>query len=419
MSDPVKNHELEDVLSSIRRLVSEDGYGGSTPEKTDDIPTEVAEVAIGRKRPEAPISDKLVLTEAFLVSESETAKEDEIAETTVETLVLGQAHSVEATPEPEEQDDVLVLNSVFDDLASEQSAQASEAVEYRDDVSLELEQVLEESPEAVFAHVETADDNDTGVEAAHHEAHEPEATQAVEDTAETAEDDNDDEHLQEVEHAADQDEPIEDTEIDHDDGQADAVHEMTEDHDPVHDEPEVEPVEDVVSDVFQINPADQIDDIEDAETIEEDQVEGTQNDFPEPSGLAHTVAELEAVISAQNDDWEPDGSEEEGSSPDIEPLEWRSETTRGAKVFEMPRAETPPSMPGFQGETELDDDVDFGLEDFADDDAPLLDEAALRAMVSDIVRQELQGPLGERITRNVRKLVRREIHRILASEDFD
>ena len=49
----------------------------------------------------------------------------------------------------------------------------------------------------------------------------------------------------------------------------------------------------------------------------------------------------------------------------------------------------------------------------------LLDEEALRDMVSDIVRQELQGALGERITRNVRKLVRREIHRALASQELE
>ncbi|WP_258087685.1 hypothetical protein, partial [Xenorhabdus bovienii] len=48
----------------------------------------------------------------------------------------------------------------------------------------------------------------------------------------------------------------------------------------------------------------------------------------------------------------------------------------------------------------------------------LLDEEMLRDMVSDIVRQELQGALGERITRNVRKLVRREIHRALASREL-
>ncbi|WP_372885386.1 hypothetical protein [Shimia sp.] len=49
----------------------------------------------------------------------------------------------------------------------------------------------------------------------------------------------------------------------------------------------------------------------------------------------------------------------------------------------------------------------------------LLDETMLRELVSDIVRQELQGTLGERITRNVRKLVRREIHRALAAHDLN
>lgn len=43
-----------------------------------------------------------------------------------------------------------------------------------------------------------------------------------------------------------------------------------------------------------------------------------------------------------------------------------------------------------------------------------LNEDILREMVRDIVRQELQGALGERITRNVRKLVRREIQRSLS-----
>lgn len=52
-------------------------------------------------------------------------------------------------------------------------------------------------------------------------------------------------------------------------------------------------------------------------------------------------------------------------------------------------------------------------------DEDVLDEEALRDMVAEIVRQELQGALGERITRNVRKLVRREIHRALATQDLD
>jgi hypothetical protein len=47
------------------------------------------------------------------------------------------------------------------------------------------------------------------------------------------------------------------------------------------------------------------------------------------------------------------------------------------------------------------------------------DEELLRELVRDIIREELQGALGERITRNVRKLVRAEIARALAVRDFE
>ncbi|PID35065.1 MAG: hypothetical protein CR964_01710 [Rhodobacterales bacterium] len=49
----------------------------------------------------------------------------------------------------------------------------------------------------------------------------------------------------------------------------------------------------------------------------------------------------------------------------------------------------------------------------------LIDEEALRDMVRQLVREELQGTVGERITRNVRRLVRREIQRALTLQDFD
>lgn len=48
-----------------------------------------------------------------------------------------------------------------------------------------------------------------------------------------------------------------------------------------------------------------------------------------------------------------------------------------------------------------------------DADSTLIDEAALTDLVAKIVRQELQGELGERITRNIRKLVRAEVAREL------
>ena len=55
------------------------------------------------------------------------------------------------------------------------------------------------------------------------------------------------------------------------------------------------------------------------------------------------------------------------------------------------------------------------------DGTPLavLDETALNEIVRQVLRAELQGELGERITRNVRKLVRAEINRALLARDLD
>lgn len=61
------------------------------------------------------------------------------------------------------------------------------------------------------------------------------------------------------------------------------------------------------------------------------------------------------------------------------------------------------------------DDLDTAL--FSDD--MQFDEAVLRDLVRDLIREELQGSLGERITRNVRKLVRAEVARALSLHDFE
>ncbi|EYD76526.1 hypothetical protein Rumeso_01947 [Rubellimicrobium mesophilum DSM 19309] len=50
--------------------------------------------------------------------------------------------------------------------------------------------------------------------------------------------------------------------------------------------------------------------------------------------------------------------------------------------------------------------------------APWPDEATLRALVAEAVREELRGELGETLTRNLRKLVRREVMQALALRDL-
>ena len=72
----------------------------------------------------------------------------------------------------------------------------------------------------------------------------------------------------------------------------------------------------------------------------------------------------------------------------------------------------------WEDQEDLDDPAIGHAESGLDLDSELIDEAALQDLVSDIVRKELQGALGERITRNVRKLVRREIQRALAANNI-
>ncbi len=155
------------------------------------------------------------------------------------------------------------------------------------------------------------------------------------------------------------------------------------------------------------------------------------------ASLEETIAELEAAITHQTDEWEPDGSEDmpvvdwasaasqaglfaaRGRRPAVvenaEELPPRATDVDGAPMDEPPQtAATAP----FPMDADPDPSVGSAAAGIFGDDT-VIDEAALRDLVADIVRQELQGKLGERITRNVRKLVRREIYRVISSEGFD
>lgn len=53
---------------------------------------------------------------------------------------------------------------------------------------------------------------------------------------------------------------------------------------------------------------------------------------------------------------------------------------------------------------------------FEEHDELPIDREVLRRLIGEVLREELQGALGERMTRNVKKLVRAEIRRALADE---
>ncbi|MBY6135273.1 hypothetical protein KUV61_05505 [Nocardioides marinus] len=177
------------------------------------------------------------------------------------------------------------------------------------------------------------------------------------------------------------------------------------------------------------------------------------------ASVVRKIAEMEArsqgqAAGAPEPVWEPD-SKTEGPFASIGPdvIVWRDEPVREkplssvapqsaelAAAVQPARAAEQPAQPAASAEEREEasatqsaesDEVEaltasavteaamdaLAAEAEANGEA-YLDEDGLRELVASIVREELQGALGERITRNVRKLVRREIHRALAAHDL-
>lgn len=161
---------------------------------------------------------------------------------------------------------------------------------------------------------------------------------------------------------------------------------------------------------------------------------------PREDSLGHRAANFEMMVAGCEDQWEPDGgTADDTANGHVDTMIWRDEAEE-----QDTDDEDPDPMPSSDPDHAEPDDAaaatyahewrsgrrsgageqerpshDWDSSDPLSFEDAILDEEALRDLVTDIVRQELQGALGERITRNVRKLVRREIHRALTSQDFD
>jgi len=150
------------------------------------------------------------------------------------------------------------------------------------------------------------------------------------------------------------------------------------------------------------------------------------------SALGAQAAGFEEEVAQREDQWEPDGvSGDDYAGGHVSSLGWQ-DATDDAEDDDLASSSDPDLAAADDmasdayaqlWEAGVDrqarDTADPGPDPGFDFDDPVIDEDTLRDMVTEIVRQELQGTLGERITRNVRKLVRREIHRALTSQDFE
>lgn len=173
---------------------------------------------------------------------------------------------------------------------------------------------------------------------------------------------------------------------------------------------------------------------------------------PDFSQLEATIAELEAAVSAGDTAWEPEGETSTPAASNVtelygrlsfnrrpaEPAPEAQEPAADASHPEVADAE-PTDAPDVVAAQEADaaapetqalpessfsdlaeaaedaEDAGFAEADHGvDADDAFLDEEMLRALIAQMVRDELHGQLGERITQQVRKLVRAEIAKALA-----
>lgn len=106
-----------------------------------------------------------------------------------------------------------------------------------------------------------------------------------------------------------------------------------------------------------------------------------------------------------------------------QPPEAWSETSQPEEAVDhgeaVPDADTAEDLPHVTLQDNLSPRMPTEIIDADGTPLAVLDEAALQEIVRQMIREELQGDLGERITRNVRKLVRAEINRALMARDLD
>lgn len=145
--------------------------------------------------------------------------------------------------------------------------------------------------------------------------------------------------------------------------------------------------------------------------------------------LSAKIAALETAIGRISDGWDAEEREvSEFVSPEPLAMAWEDDVELDATGAPIPASKDEGPIDASPERVENIVDADPYVEEAAaeaQDPAKSIgsdeyfDEDMLRDLVEEIVRKELQGALGERITRNVRKLVRREIHRALAAQELE
>ncbi len=386
MSKPVTNEEVEDVLSSIRRLVSEDKRPLAGLRSTPS-----ASAGGLSQKGSAGLQDKLVLTPALRVAEAPATPDEEgplnLGRVARQTWNVADAEVDTPSTEPDTppEESVHEAQGSLDDMASQAPfSDADWQGDVDDDADFDaLDALVQDAlaeglaqDDAAKAHVDTQADENTSSDS--------NGEAEWRDVALMHGDDFDEDENDTDPQAGDENDPSEvaDHEADDADGTApEAGYDAA-----------AEPSDARMDATLQRNEA----------------------DFDATVPLTAKIAALETAIGAIRQDWEPDGAgTDDYAAAPAAAMAWEDDV-------ELDGTGSPLNEPEIEPEEEQTasaspQPASAGL---AGDDS-LMDEEALRDLVSEIVRAELQGALGERITRNVRKLVRREIHRALTAQELE
>ena len=335
MSNSMTNLEIEDVLSSIRRLVSDDApRGAETVSKTDG---------------------RFVLTPALRVSDDAKAGHD-AGPGSEEALPEAQAADAEVAETPASDPDDAHGSDTRDDPAPEGDIEATRA---------------QGRPEHDRKHDPEHDTAPPGTSPPDDASQTPDAPpEASAPGAETLES-----RIAELEEAVGR--TRQDWEPD---GSEPGAGQMPKWH------------------MYQV--ADARDDVKAADAGDADAAETEDTDAAETDGESTTIQPNPVFFRASVPQSEPyELAVADRDQADADPPVLASES---ANMDAQPAL-----MPEVEADAERGDEDEF------------LDETALRAMVAEIVREELRGPTGEQITRNMRRMLRREIQRAIALRDVD
>lgn len=120
---------------------------------------------------------------------------------------------------------------------------------------------------------------------------------------------------------------------------------------------------------------------------------------PRPLVLSHSleakVTQLEEIIAQTDDQWEPDGDDDSDYAGDItKSLDWERVADAARDEFDKAVQQITEHTPVARQDADALSDEEMD---------------ALREIVASIVREELKGHLGEKITAKIRKMIQREI----------